>query len=629
MSKTRIIINPEYENQLGDFIRSLPDRFEKEGVIDYSGRNTIKIFEEKGIRINVKSFKIPILLNQFVYNHFRESKAKRSYQYGLELIKRGFKTPTPIAYIEEISKGFLTKSAYISVHEQFDGMMRELQCGELHGREKLLTEFARFTANLHNSNILHLDYSSGNILYKKIGDDYTFYLVDLNRMVFDHPIDLDTGCFNFRRLWGSDEMFTFFVSEYARCRNFDVSTCLFKTFEYRRKFWKFFWKKHPEVKPYIYPSDKKSTRIGFDAKRATQNFTGLGNYSRFVISNLVKYYPNNHYELFSPRVILKQPEIEGKSNIKFVIKKESRSRLKFFWRSFGIKRDIKRENIEIYHGLSNELPFGIEKTKAKSIVTIHDLIFLRLPHLYKHIDRNIYNVKAEYACKKANRIIAVSECTKRDIIHYYKINPDKIDVVYQGCSDKFKIQETEEKKLSVKKRYNLPPRFILSVGSIEERKNILLIVKALKYLPDVHFVSVGRFRKYAETVREYVKNNNLSNRVHLRENIPLEDLPAILQSSDIFIYPSIYEGFGIPIIEALSSGIPVIGAIGSCLEEAGGPHTLYVNPYDEKELAEQIKKIMENPALRETMINEGLEYVKRFSSKKCTDNVMQVYNKVL
>ena len=629
MSKRRIVINPDYEERLGDFLRKLLDIFDEEGTIDYSGRNIIKIYEEQGLRISVKSFKIPILLNRYVYKHFRDSKAKRSYQYANELLKLGFNTPTPIAYVEEVSGGLLGRSMYVSLHEEFDGMMRELQCQEIDQVENLIIQFARFTADLHNHNVLHLDYSPGNILYKQIGDDYKFYLVDLNRMILNKPVDLDTGCFNLRRLWGSDEMFAIMVKEYARCRNFNEQTCLDKSFEYRRKFWKFLIIKHPGSKPYIYPADKRVLRIGFDAKRATQNFTGLGNYSRFVIYNLAKYYPKNIYELFSPKLKVKQPELEGLPNIKFILKKDSRSRITFLWRSFGIKRDIKKENIEIYHGLSNELPFGINKTNAKSIVTIHDLIFIKFPRFYKPIDRTIYKIKAKYACRVADKVIAVSECTKRDIIHYFNTDPQKIEVVYQGCSEAFKNLVSEEQKLSVKEKYDLPAQFILSVGSIEERKNILLIVKALKYLPDVHFVAIGRFCKYAKEVQAYIYNNGLSDRVHLRRNIPKEDLPTIVQASDLFVYPSVYEGFGIPIIEALNSKIPVIAATGSCLEEAGGPDSIYVNPSDENELAFQINRVLTDMTLRKTMIDKGLEYVKRFTDQKCTENMMDVYNKVL
>lgn len=366
-------------------------------------------------------------------------------------------------------------------------------------------------------------------------------------------------------------------------------------------------------------------KIGFDAKRAVQNFTGLGNYSRFVINNLARLYPDNIYKLFSPKPPKDKSEIIKSKSISYFVKQGTKP----LWRTLGITKDIKKEEIGLYHGLSNELPYKIDKTGAKSIVTIHDLIFLVHPEFYPIIDRKIYNIKARYACRVADRIVAVSECTKRDIVKYYNTDPAKIDVVYQGCFSIFKQQVDENKKSEVKEKYNLPPKFLLSIGSIEDRKNILLIVKALKYVPDIHFVAIGRQRKYAEKVKKYALENGLSDRVHMLSGIPLADLPAILQSSEIFIYPSLYEGFGIPIIEALSSGVPVIGAKGSCLEEAGGQHSIYVDPYNEKELADKINNLLNNPSLCETMISEGLKYVEHFSDEKCTEELIKVYKSVL
>lgn len=369
-------------------------------------------------------------------------------------------------------------------------------------------------------------------------------------------------------------------------------------------------------------------RIGFDAKRAVSNFTGLGNYSRFVISNLMKYYPDNIYKLFIPKLPKESLEkrTETRKDERIYSIKQTR---KPFWRTLGIIKNIRDEKIDIYHGLSNELPFRINSTGAKSIVTIHDLIFINCPNFYKLADRTIYNIKAKYACKIADRIIAVSECTKRDIIRHYNIDPSKIDVVYQGCFAIFREKVDDIKKKEIKQKYNLPDEFLLSVGSIEERKNILLIVKALKNIPNIHFIAIGKQKEYADKVMRYAAENGLSDRVLFMSNVPLTDLPAILQSSKIFIYPSLYEGFGIPIIEALSSGVPVIGARGSCLEESGGPHSIYIDPYDEIELTEQINLLLTDCHRRERMIEEGLKYVKRFSDEECTKEMMKVYNKVM
>jgi glycosyltransferase involved in cell wall biosynthesis len=365
-------------------------------------------------------------------------------------------------------------------------------------------------------------------------------------------------------------------------------------------------------------------RIGFDAKRAVSNFTGLGNYSRFIISNLMKYYPDNIYKLFIPKLPDKDKEKAHETHLGENLYSMKQTR-KPFWRTMGIVKNIREEKLDIYHGLSNELPYKINRTGVKSVVTIHDLIFLIHPKFYKPIDRTIYNIKAKHACKVADKIIAVSECTKRDIIKYYNTDPSKIEVIYQGCSPIFEEQADARKKEEVKRKYNLPSEYVLSIGSIEERKNILLIVKALKQIPDIHFVAVGKQSKYAKKVLRYAEENGLSNRVHLFSNISLADLPAILQSSRIFIYPSLYEGFGIPIIEALKSGIPVIGATGSCLEEAGGSHSIYVNPYDEDELANQVNRLLADSITREMMAEEGLKYVKRFSEQFLTEQLMQIY----
>lgn len=250
MAEIKLVINEDY-GALTDFIEGLPMSFLRSGEVVYSGRNLIKTFEIDGLKLNVKSFKKPIFINQVAYATFRKSKARRSYEYAFRLKENGFHTPDPVAYMELKEGGLLKYCLYISVHEEFDGMMRELYSGTLEGREELLLQFARYTAFLHEKQILHLDYSSGNILYKKKEEDnFTFYLVDLNRMKFGKPIDLKTACFNFRRLWGSDEMISFIVKKYAKMRNFDEETCLRKTFEYRKSFWDTFSKQHPGAKPY-------------------------------------------------------------------------------------------------------------------------------------------------------------------------------------------------------------------------------------------------------------------------------------------------------------------------------------------------------------------------------------------
>ncbi|MEG0039283.1 MAG: glycosyltransferase family 1 protein [Bacteroides sp.] len=373
-------------------------------------------------------------------------------------------------------------------------------------------------------------------------------------------------------------------------------------------------------------------KIGFDAKRAVQNRTGLGNYSRFVIDILTTYANRNEYVLYAPKYPKKN--LLGKLSDNAMLSLPTSAMWKKFsaiWRIWGVTKEIKQAEIQLFHGLSNELPLNISKAKqCKSIVTIHDLIFLRYPSYYRFIDRQIYTYKFRRACLKANRIIAISECTKRDIMHFFGIREEKIDIVYQGCDKQFQKTATIETKNRIREKYQLPEQYILYVGSIEERKNLLLLAKALKYVqPDIQVVAIGKRTPYLETIESYLKENQLEDRMHFFSNIPFDELPAFYQMATTFVYPSFFEGFGIPLLEALYSGTPAIGATGSCLEEAGGPHSLYVNPESELELADAINRTLSDQELRQTMIAEGKKYAALFEESKLAADLLKVYEKTI
>jgi glycosyltransferase involved in cell wall biosynthesis len=298
--------------------------------------------------------------------------------------------------------------------------------------------------------------------------------------------------------------------------------------------------------------------------------------------------------------------------------------------SKSIVADLVHDRVQLYHGLSNELPIGLRKAGIRSIVTIHDVIFLRYPGYYKSIDRAVYLKKMQYACREADHIVTVSDSTRRDVISYFGVEPQKISIIYQGCDDSFHIPVKETKMKEVRTKYRLPEKYILNVGTIEARKNLMLAVKAmLKVDKDIHLVAVGRLTSYAEQVKDFIAQNDLGSRVHILTDVPLNDLPAIYQSSQLFVYPSFYEGFGIPVIEALYSGVPVIAAIGSCLLEAGGPHSIYVSPENEQAMVDSIKKFFANDALRNKMIEEGRKHAFRFDDQLLSQQMIQLYQQVL
>ena len=368
--------------------------------------------------------------------------------------------------------------------------------------------------------------------------------------------------------------------------------------------------------------------IGYDAKRIVSNGTGLGSYGRTLINDLASH-PIN-LRLYAPdegRKDLRE-QIVQQENVTFCYPHPSlftfhSSLFTSLWRTHGIIKDLQRDGVQLYHGLSGELPVGIRKSGIKSVVTIHDLIFLRHPEYYHWIDTKIYAWKFRQTLREADHIIAISECTKRDIMEYGQIDESRISVIYQSFAPRFNNSPTSN--LSA-----LNSKYILSVGSIEERKNILLAVKALPYLPeDINLVIIGRHTKYTDQVTDYIKTHNLSHRVQILHGVTDEELPALYAGAEAFVYPSRYEGFGIPIIEAISMGLPVVACTGSCLEEAGGPDSLYVDPDDEQAMAQAICQSLKGAEGREQRISLSREYIRRFEGQDVASQIIRLYQNLI
>jgi glycosyltransferase involved in cell wall biosynthesis len=381
--------------------------------------------------------------------------------------------------------------------------------------------------------------------------------------------------------------------------------------------------------------------IGFDAKRAFHNSTGLGNYSRTLVAGLAQFYPEHAYYLFNPKPSKRYPK-PAFNNVHEVLPTGFLSKkLSSAWRSSWVKKDLRQLNIGLYHGLSHEIPVGIESTGIPSVVTIHDLIFERYPEQFKKIDVQIYRRKFRYACQHANRIIAISKQTKDDVIELYGINENKIDTCYQSCSPAFGDTIDEETKNRIRKKYNLPEHFFLYVGSIIERKNLLNICKALLLLPadiKIPLVVIGNGSSYKKQVKEFIAANSLTDRViFLSEAQEVKSDPAfqqpatfaaIYQMAIAMIYPSFFEGFGLPVLESLWSKIPVITSNISCLPETGGNAAYYVDPHQPQQIAEGMRRIYFEENLRNDMILKGWQYAQNFTLQKCTASVMEVYKKI-
>lgn len=372
--------------------------------------------------------------------------------------------------------------------------------------------------------------------------------------------------------------------------------------------------------------------IGFDAKKIVANLTGIGNYSRGIVNALATAYPENEYTLFAPCKGNEQctSRLSKTNSITFCHPPYQSSLQQEWWRCKGIVRDIKRQRVDLFHGLSNELPWGIGKAGCKSIVTIHDLIFLRYPDTYNCLSRQILKAKTQYACRHADKIIAISQRTKQDIVDFYHIPEEKIEVVYQGCDHIFCHKVSADIQQRVRKQYGIPSRYLLSVGTFEPRKNHCSLLQSLALSnDDIHLVLISKHTSYQEVIEKQIVSLKLQKRVHLLNDVPNCDLPAIYQGCNIFLYLSYFEGFGIPVLEAITSGVPVIAASGSSLEEAGGTAARYCDPFDYQQIANSMDELLKSPQQAEPMLEAGKKHIESFSDERIAEHLVSVYRKLL
>lgn len=364
-------------------------------------------------------------------------------------------------------------------------------------------------------------------------------------------------------------------------------------------------------------------KIAFDAKRFFHNTSGLGNYSRDLIRILSQYYPENEYLLLNKNSSERGKDILEKENVRFV--ETSKGTLA---RQFKMGKDAQKEGTQIFHGLSGELPLKWGKEPIKKVVTIHDLIFMRYPQYYSFFDRKIHLWKFKKAAVSADKIIAISEQTKRDIITYLKVPENKIEVIYQGCHKAFKEEQSEEVIRTVKEKFKLPERYILNVGTIEDRKNLLNIVRGIQET-EIPLVVVGKKTKYYKKVEAFIRKNKMEQQVFFLEGVSMDELAVIYKLADIFVYPSFFEGFGIPVIEALFSKTVTVTSNVSCLPEAGGKDSVYVDPENYVDISAKIKFLWNNESERKRRAERSFEFVQKFNDEPIAAQLMELYKKIL
>jgi len=357
-----------------------------------------------------------------------------------------------------------------------------------------------------------------------------------------------------------------------------------------------------------------------------QNFTGLGNYSRSLIQNLLKFYPETQAHLFAPKIV-SHPRTQFFLDHHRVQTYAPQHPFRAWWRSYGMSAFVKNQKVDVFHGLSHELPFGLEKHGIPKVVTIHDLIFLRYPHLYQNIDRKIYTAKLKYACQAADRIIAISAQTAQDLQELIRVPEKKISLIYQTCDDIF----WEGKIRDVSAKYRLPSEYLIYVGSVIPRKNLLLIVQAMDLLPPtlrVPLIVIGSGKTYLQQVKRQIVQRGLEDLFIFLTETEFADFPSLYAGATFSLYPSEYEGFGIPILESLVSGTPAIVTKASSLPEAGGPGALYMDAMTAEDLMEKMRDLIEDRTKREHLVQAGLTHVEKFRPGRLTAELYGLYEEV-
>lgn len=344
--------------------------------------------------------------------------------------------------------------------------------------------------------------------------------------------------------------------------------------------------------------------IAFDAKRYFHNHTGLGNYSRTLVGNLQLFHPEHHYTLLDERALQ---------------------------RTFHLGHKAAEAGAEVLMGLSNELPFDIDRHKAspvRGIVTMHDVAWRTFPEMYHLPDRMLYDWKYGSSCRRAHHVICISESTRRDVMRFYGVEPERISAVYQPVQNLFynPLSEAEVESL-----VGAEPDYILYVGSINSRKNLLALLEALTLLTPENrprLIVVGNGREYRQRVEAYIAQHHLQAYVDIRSNVSDNRvLQALYTKAQAFVYPSFYEGFGLPIVEAALQQTPIITTNVSSLPEAAGPDAFYFDPHASDaahQLAEHLSLLLSDRDLRRQKGQQMEAYARAtFDPERLTHQLME------
>jgi glycosyltransferase involved in cell wall biosynthesis len=366
-------------------------------------------------------------------------------------------------------------------------------------------------------------------------------------------------------------------------------------------------------------------RIAIDARKL-HDF-GIGTYIRNVLRQLARLDPESEYVLLCQERDRGVPAALGE-NFRAVVDNSPAYSIR---EQFSVPAALRRARPDVFHAPHYVLPI---LTRSRSVVTIHDCIHLMFPQYlpnraaYAYARTSIWS-----AARRSTRILTVSESSKRDILRFFDVPPDKITVIYNAIDERFRQQPSEEEMMRVQERFQLHGDFVMYAGNVKPHKNLERLIEAFHLVRhegglDVKLVVIGdEVSKYAE-LRRAVHRHNLHKYVRFLGFMPDETLAVLYRLAAVFVFPSLYEGFGLPPLEAMASGAPVVTSNVSSLPEVAGGAALLVDPYDPRAIADGIRRVLTDPALQASLRERGLRRAADFSWEQSVHRIRDIYREV-
>lgn len=373
-------------------------------------------------------------------------------------------------------------------------------------------------------------------------------------------------------------------------------------------------------------------KVAIDVRTVLPNRSGVGNYVLHLIQNLRKVDPDSIYFFLSLKKNLSflGPLAPEQNPLQTVFSHENHP-LGDFWEHFILPIRLMKKGIDVFHGPASLIPF--RRDHYQVVVTIHDLVAFLFPETIPLKYGAYMRYLLRQAVKRANKIISVSHHTRQDLIEILKVPSEKIVVIHEAPSPIFRPYDRNKVRTLLKERYGIKKKYIYHLGNIEPRKNLIVLLQAFTRVcqelgTEYQLVVSGQKGWLIRSLSHFLKNYPMRDQVLFTGYVPMEDLPLLMNGAEIFVFPSLYEGFGLPVLEAMSCGTPVISSNRSSIPEIVGSAGVLVDPTDVKELAHQIVYLLRNGEERRRLSLLGKDQAARFSWEEVARKTLNVYRSV-